>query len=209
MNTEERERRLLALIAEYQAAECRTLLESARAEATALLSEAWRRARAQLHERVVSERANARSRLQAARAEHETRSRASGDRANARLLELAWPRLRQVLVARWADPQLRRIWADHAVAQARQRLPVGLWTLRHPPDWSASEWAPLEAQLTNDLNQAPHFRADGALMAGLVIEADGAVLDASLDGLLRDRRRIEARLLALLARHPTQARVGS
>lgn len=208
MNTDERERRLLVLIEEYQAAECRTLLEGARAEVMALVSEAWRRARAQLHERVVSERANARSRLQAARAEHETRSRASGDRTNARLLELAWPRLREALVARWADPRSRRIWADQAVAQARQRLPGGLWTLRHPPDWSAEEWAPLEAQLTNALDCAPHFRADGALTAGLVIEADGAVLDASLDGLLRDRRRIEARLLALLARHSTHARVG-
>jgi vacuolar-type H+-ATPase subunit H len=209
MNTDERERRLLVLIEDYQAAECRTLLEDARSEATALVSEAWRRARAQLHERLVSERANARSRLQAARAEHETRLRASGDRANARLLELAWPCLRQALVARWAVPRSRRIWVDHAVARARQRLPVGLWTLRHPPDWAASEWAPLEAQLTNALDRAPHFRADGALTAGLVIEADGAVLDASLDGLLRDRRRIEARLLALLARHSTHARVGS
>jgi F0F1-type ATP synthase delta subunit len=63
----------------------------------------------------------------------------------------------------------------------------------------------LEARLTNELKQAPHFRADGALTAGLVIEAGGAVLDASLEGLLRDRRRVEARLLAFLARDPTDA----
>ena len=38
-----------------------------------------------------------------------------------------------------------------------------------------------------------------ALRAGLVIESAGAVLDASLDGLLSARRRLEARLLALLS----------
>jgi hypothetical protein len=182
-------------------------LEAARAEAKTRLADAYRRARAQLHERVVSERANARSRLHAARAEHDTRLRASGDRVNARLLELAWPLLRDALNMRWVHAETRSIWARHAVAQARRRLPPGLWTVRHPPDWSAAERSPLEAELTNVLNQAPHFRADGTLSAGIVIESEGAVLDASLEGLLRDRRRLEARLLALLARHPKDARV--
>jgi hypothetical protein len=79
--------------------------------------------------------------------------------------------------------------------------------VRHPPAWSAVEWGPLETELARALGQAPHFRADGAVSAGLVIEAQGAVLDASLEGLLRDRRRLEARLLAVLARHPTDAGV--
>ncbi|EGV16039.1 hypothetical protein [Thiocapsa marina] len=207
MKLEERERGLLSLIEEYRDAECRTLLETARAEAQTLLADAYRRARAQLHARVVSERANARSRLHAARAEHDTRRRASGDRANARLLELAWPRLHEALSRRWAHAETRAIWARHAIAQARRRLPHGLWTVRHPPVWSAVEWEPFEAELTRVLGQAPHFRADGAVSAGLVIEAQGAVLDASLEGLLRDRRRLEARLLAMLARHPMDAGV--
>jgi hypothetical protein len=77
--------------------------------------------------------------------------------------------------------------------------------VRHPPAWSTAEWGPFEAELTRMLGQAPHFRADSAVSAGLVIEAQGAVLDASLEGLLRDRRRVEARLLAFLARDPTDA----
>lgn len=205
MKLEERERRLLDLIEEYRESECRALLNAARSEAENLLSDAFRRARDQLHERVLSERANVRARLHAARADHDTRLRASGDRANAYLLELAWPRLRETLVGCWSDPHARRTWANHAVAQARLRLPIGLWTLRHPPNWAGTEWAALEARLTNELKQAPHFRADGALTAGLVIEAGGAVLDASLEGLLRDRRRVEARLLAFLERDPTDA----
>jgi hypothetical protein len=209
MKLEERERRLLDLIEAYRQSECRDLLSSARAEATAMLSEAFRRARNELHQRVLSERANVRTRLHAARAEHETRLRASGDRDNTRLLELAWPDLRRTLLDRWSDPASRRAWANHAISQARQRLRIGLWTVRHPPDWAAAEWAPFEARLTDELGQAPHFRADGALAAGLVIESEGASLDASLDGLLGDRRRVEARLLALLARHSTDARALS
>jgi hypothetical protein len=41
--------------------------------------------------------------------------------------------------------------------------------------------------------------ADGSLEAGLIVACGGAVLDASLEGLLKDRTRIESRLLALLA----------
>ncbi|MCG6897032.1 MAG: hypothetical protein LJE61_00945 [Thiocapsa sp.] len=202
MKLDERERRLLDLIEEYGESECRALLGRARSEAATLTAAAYRRARTELHQRVLAERANARARLHAARAEHETRSRATGDRANTRLLELAWPQLRETLAARWTDPDVRRTWAGHYLEQARHLLPRGLWTVRHPPDWPASEWAPLAAGLTKFLGQAPHFVADGGLSAGLIIETEGALLDATLAGLLRDRRRVEARLLALLARRP-------
>jgi hypothetical protein len=47
--------------------------------------------------------------------------------------------------------------------------------------------------------RALRFLADPGIAAGLIIEGGAAVLDASLDGLLADRQRLEARLLALLA----------
>ena len=37
------------------------------------------------------------------------------------------------------------------------------------------------------------------MAAGLIVESGNALLDASLEGLLRDRKRLEARLLVLLA----------
>ena len=54
------------------------------------------------------------------------------------------------------------------------------------------------AEVGRALGQEPGVEADGNIVAGLVIECGGAVLDASLDGLLRDRPRLEGRLLALL-----------
>ncbi len=199
MNLDERKAGLLRLIEGYRESECRALLDAARAEARALLARVFREERARLRQRVAAERTDLRMRIQAARAERDTRERASGERANARVLALAWPHLRQALADRWADPGGRRGWVDTALTQARRVLPVGVWTVRHAPGWTRPEWEPLAAELAAGLGAEPRFLAEGDLVAGLTIETGGATLDASLDGLLRDRTRIEARLLALLA----------
>ena len=147
----------------------------------------------------MAERANARNQIQSIRAERETRARAGVERANVRLLELAWPRLRAALESRWLEAESRRQWIRQTRRLARRALPAGVWTVRHPPDWAAAERLEFSSRLTVELGRAPRFLADGALRAGLVIESAGAVLDASLDGLLSARRRLEARLLALLS----------
>jgi hypothetical protein len=199
MSVDEREAGLLKLIETYRDSERRALLDATRAEARALVARAYREGRARLHERATTERANARARIQAARAERDTRARAGGERANARLLALAWPRLRAELQARWSDPAGRRDWGERAVAEARRLLPAGVWTIRHAPGWDPLEWRALAAELTVALGNAPRLVSDGRLEAGLTVACGGTLLDASLDGLLQDRNRIEARLLALLA----------
>jgi hypothetical protein len=64
---------------------------------------------------------------------------------------------------------------------------------------SRDEWRTLASDLGAALGSAPRLVADGSLEAGLIVACGGAVLDASLGGLLKDRARIESRLLALLA----------
>ncbi len=199
MNLEERERGLLKLVEDYRDAECRTLIDAARAEAAELIGRAYRGERARLHERVAAERAGARARINAARAERDTRERAGGERANARLLAAAWPRLREVLAGRWQDPAGRRDWIDAVLAQAHRVIPAGVWTLHHAPAGPASEWQALARELTKTLDAEPRLVADGALIAGISVECAGAMLDGSLEGLLKDRTRIESRLLALLS----------
>jgi hypothetical protein len=203
MNVEERAQGLLNLVETYRTEECREVIDRARAEAGEILRRAWRAERAHLHASVEAERSRARALIQAARAERATRERTSGDRRNARLLALAWPRLGKLLQGRWQDPQGREDWVAHALASALDSLPAGQWTLRHAPDWSAhKQAAPCVAaagQLAKRGAPAPTFRADPGLDAGLVVECGAARLDASLAGLLQDRLRLEARLLALLA----------
>jgi hypothetical protein len=196
MNLEERERGLLKLVEDYRDAECRTLLEAARVEAEALIARTYRAERARLHQRVTAERSGARGRIHAARAERDTRERAGGERANALLLAAAWPRLHDALIARWQDPDARGDWVDAVIAEAERLLPKGTWTLRHARAPGA-DWQALAAELAQRLGQETRPVADAGLAAGLRVECGGAVLDGSLEGLLRDRERIEARLLAL------------
>jgi hypothetical protein len=178
-------------------------MDRARAEVREILRRAWRRERAHLHTSVEAERTRARALIQAARAERATRERTSGDRRNARLLALAWPRLRALLQARWQDPEGREAWVAQALSTALESLPAGQWTVRHAPDWLAPEAAEpciaLAELLAKQEAPAPRFTPDQELAAGLIVECGAARLDASLDGLLLDRPRLEARLLALVA----------
>lgn len=199
MSLEERAAVLIALIEEYERKECSEILAEAREESKRQLADAYRRQRRRLHERVMTERADARARIQAVRAERDTRLRASAERANGCLLALAWPRLESALKRRWEEPKTRRIWIGSAIEQARLSLPAGRWTIRHPPAWAATERSEVGARIRRDLRQSPTFLSDGALICGLIIESHGALLDVSLEGLMRDRGRLEARLLALLA----------
>lgn len=198
MKLEERQRGLLKLVEQYRERECARILEAARAEAKALIADAFHKERAFLHGRVVAERSRAQARIHAAHAERATRERWSSERASISLLSVAWPRLRAKMQERWNDAAGRRMWAESYLRQALRALPKGRWEIRHASEWGETERRELAAQLTERLAEPPRFETDGRIAAGLVIACEGAVLDASLDGLLRDRVRLEARLLALL-----------
>jgi hypothetical protein len=212
MNVEESAKNLLKLVEGYRSQECREAIDKARVEAAEILRRAWRREREHLHASVHAERSRARALIQAAQAERATRERASGDRRNAVLLAEAWPRLRALLSARWRDPAGRETWRARALDQARKSLPPGPWTVRHAPDWGAPGAAgpsPALAAGPKGEGRALRFLADPGIAAGLIIEGGAAVLDASLDGLLADRQRLEARLLALLAAREGGQRAAS
>lgn len=198
MRLEDRKMALLRLVDEYRDKECRQILDAARAEAAERVARAYRKERAHLHERVVSERGRADVRIQAARAERATRERRSSERAHTELLETAWPHLRARLLARWLESAGRRAWTRRYLLQALELLPQGPWHLRHAAHWSEPERREATRDLDSGLAVPPEFEIDDSMQAGLIVECEGAVLDASLDGLMRDRARLEARLLALL-----------
>jgi hypothetical protein len=215
MNIEESAKTLLKLVENYRSQECRDAIDKARAEAAEVLRRAWRRERDHLHTSIEAERSRARTLIQAARAERATRERTSGDRLNADLLALAWPRLRALLEARWRDPVGRETWVARALEQALGAFPAGPWTVRHASDWVAPEAAEpcvevaaklrarlaakSQAKSSYGAGTALRFLADPTLAAGLIVTGGAAILDASLEGLMTDRQRLEARLLALLA----------
>jgi hypothetical protein len=200
MNTEERAQALLDLVADERDKACRQLMAEAAARAAAIKGDAYRRERALLHQRMVAERSRAEALLRAAAAEQSTAERRRGEQAHAALLAAAWPRLEAALLARWSEAETRRQWVDSALDQSWRRLPRTAWTIRHAGGWPEAERAAALAALRRDGLPEPAMRADKDLAAGLVVSAGGAVLDMSLAGLLQDRARIEARLLALAVR---------
>ena len=197
MNSQEREQALLRLIETYRDQACQTLREEARAKARELIRRAYAKARSTLHQRVLAVRSRAEQIIQVAEAERATRMRRRVELRDVEVLAAAWPRLREAMLARWAAAETRKAWAETYVGQAIALLPPGQWTIRHPRDWPAGEQDLAVSRVQEASGQPPVLIADPQVTAGLILSSAGAVLDASLDGLLRDRGRIEARLLAL------------
>ncbi len=197
MNVEEREGALLRFVEVERDKVCRELLAQASARGRPLLREAYRRHRAALHQRVAAERARAEGLLRAATAERATVLRRRGELADGELIRAIWPRLEAQLGERWMAADTRMLWVDSALRQALARLPRTGWTIRHAAGWPEAERRAAQARLAAAGIEAPALRADSGIAAGLVVGAGGAQLDMSLAGLLRDRARVEARLLAL------------
>jgi hypothetical protein len=217
MNLDAREQALLKLVQDERERACRALLREASQRAQAIRQAAYRRERAALHQRIVAERARAEELVRAAAAQRATAERRLAEQTDAQLLAAAWPQLRARLQERWAQAPTRRLWVQRALEQARHRLPPRAWSIRYAAGWTGDEQeAALSALASTSLREPaprpdpalrpePDRRLDEGLTAGLVVTADQAVLDMSLEGLLRDRAWIEARLLALAKRKSTRS----
>jgi vacuolar-type H+-ATPase subunit H len=197
MNSREREQALLRLIETYRDQACQKLRDEARAKARELISQAYAKARSTLHQRVLAERSRAEEIIQVAEAERATRMRRRVELRDAEVLAAGWPRLREAMLARWVAADTRQAWVDAHLAQAIALLPPGQWQVRHPSGWPADEQELAVSRIQDANGRPPVLIADPEVAAGLILSSAGAVLDASLDGLLRDRGRIESRLLAL------------
>jgi len=187
---------LLKLVAEDERRRCREILARAESEAQTSLRAAQRAARTRMRENVQTLKQERRQALALATAELDTARRQHQQRSDQALLELAWEPLRAVLLARWRDAAARRLWVDGLVKRALARLPRTAWRIEHPSDWPAPERKQFTAALTAMFGQEPLLQVAGDIAGGLRVHADTALLDGTLDGLLSDRRAVEALLLA-------------
>jgi hypothetical protein len=184
-------RALLDLIEAERARQRGQILGSANAKATALRDQARADALARLRHAFAEQRQRRRERIAAAQAQLATQRRLHEQQHTTALLHLAWAQLRDELLALWRDPASRAAWVSHALAFARARLPCGAWRIAHAPDWPATE----QRSMAEISGGALLFHADNAIRAGLKIEANGNIVDATLDGLLAERSEFEAQLL--------------
>jgi hypothetical protein len=195
MNAEERARALLALVDEFRDAKSREVLDAASAEARGLVAQALRLARARAHEAIVEERKRYAAAIAAAEARLHTRRRLAHQEREAAMLLEGWRRLPAALTAAWRGPAGRRRWAETHLGRAAATLPRTDWEIVHAPGWTEDERQAAAAWLAAHGGPDLAFTADAALAAGFRVQAGHNTLDATLEGLLADRKAIEGRLL--------------
>jgi hypothetical protein len=193
---------LLDAVARDRDSRCRTLREEAETEARALLAATLAEARQTVAAAVASERLRDAEAYRRMQARIDTHHRLQQQRTQKRQLERAWALLRTALLERWEDPAARRLWIEAALKRAGLVLQPDHWTIAHPAAWATGERSQIHAWLHDRAGVSATFEADETLRAGLCVRRDQACFDASLDGLLAARHRIEAQLLAELSAVP-------
>jgi hypothetical protein len=187
---------LLAVVEQRRNERCREVLDKARDQARQVIKQAYHDERERMHGELVELRQKLRQQMVSLAARRETRKRQQRQRADEELLVRSWQLLHEALLHRWRDAMMRRRWVEDVVQQAASVLIDHHWIIEHPTDWPAEERLALQQLLEQRSERALHFEGQPKIAAGLRICAGGACVDASVDGLLRERLAIEAVLLA-------------
>lgn len=188
---------LLDVVAQHRDENCAAIRASAQAEAEVLVQTAWREARKRLHNDNAETRRRIEHQLTSHEAQLQTRRRQQRQADDEVLLVTARAALQAALLQRWQQPASRQQWCEALVSAAATTLDGRVWTIEHPADWPMSEHDALLARVESLCGKTPRLQANADISAGLRICAGSTCMDATIDGLLRDRKRIDAELLAL------------
>ena len=191
---------LLARMHETRDQGCRQLRESAADQARQVVAEARQRARRRIKEAVIEKRRQVEEHCRRVRVELESRQR---DRLFSEIGErraTGLSALPAALEARWTDPAARRRWCRHVLDGAALVLRQGRWDVRVAPGLDEAERRELGTAASALAGEAAQVQVDDGLAVGIVVSHDGARYDGTIDGLLADRMRVQAALLAELGR---------
>ncbi len=180
-------------------ARCRQLLEDAQRSAEETVKRSHRDNRARMRTAIEEQRKHMEETLAATRARLATRTRQRMQQADMKRLDHAWARLGEALLERWQDADSRRQWILGLVEEALAHLPGDPWRIEYPQDFDPAELASITERIAQHCGGEPaDFVAREDARAGLRIVAGGACVDGTVEGLLTDRNRVEAELLAML-----------
>ncbi|HRP95955.1 MAG TPA: hypothetical protein PL143_06860 [Rhodocyclaceae bacterium] len=191
--------RMLDIVHSHEREQRAAILARAREDSKRIVGEAHRQARTRVSEYVLELKRHMRREFARAQAALETQRRRQRLRTDLALLEAGWTQLYDELIRRWSDPAGRAAWVEMVVSQALTLLPARRWEIVHPERWRRAEREALAGRLERELGHTPAFVACADIRAGVRIRVDGASVDGTLEGLLRDRVAIEAWLLAEVA----------
>jgi hypothetical protein len=189
---------LLRRVAREQEMLSRRARDAAEEQARVIVARAREEARARTRQADEEARQSVERALADRRAALETSARQREQSLLRGLMDTAWQTLPGELDAAWGDPAARRAWCEAACALA-QRIVMGSGEFTVELDTAAPDDAAECAvrALAQPGQSAAVLRVE-ALGAGLRVRRGLACVDATTNGLLASRERIEAELLAEL-----------
>jgi hypothetical protein len=197
-------RSLLEALERDRIQRCANEVSAAQTRAAKMLRTARAEARRRVRDAASAERARISAALQRERAALDTRRRKEEQTAMQAVVSRAWELLPAALVKRWRTVDARLSWCETAIERAARHLRANPWTLELAEGPDAAEHMRLLHAARERCAGEHRIEIHPALPAGLRIRAEGALLDASLEGLLTDRGAIEAQIMAQWLRVVTQ-----
>jgi hypothetical protein len=172
------------------------LLDNATRDATKLVRRGRTANLRQLRSDIAEERRLHERAVQKERASQATASRqVLQGRDRERLLQ-GKELLRAVLMKRWRRERSRWQWIEMLIGEAADVIESGRWIVQHPSDLTEADLKELSLAVMDVAGSPPELVMTEEMTAGLRIARSGAVLDASLEGLMAYEDVIESLLLA-------------
>lgn len=187
---------LLNVVEQHRDAQCSKLSKAARDSAEKLIATAHSNARQRLHDDIEQTRESSHQQLTSTQARLQTRKRLARQELDEALLQAAWKQLKDSLQSEWDNFETRRQWIESMLDAALAMLVSDQWRIEHPVDLTDEDAAALQLKVFERLGHSPELEATDHVPAGLRICTDGACVDGTIEGLMHDRPRIEASILA-------------
>ena len=187
---------LLGVVVENREQRCKQVREKANQQASEIIKLSYSRGRVRMHHHVDALREKYRLRVSSAIARNQTLLRQQHQKQERAILDIAWPLLREAMLAQWKDSDSRRMWLDAAIESASSKLRQHGWHIEHSLDLSDEEINRLAQTFTHGKGKRSKMSACDDIEAGIRISSDGTVIDATVDGLLKQKTSIEAKLIA-------------
>ena len=189
------------VVERHRATACEKIQLLAQTRADELISKAHENSRRRMHEDNVETREKEHRQLASAEAQIQTRKRLARQHSDEELLRSGWKLLKESLERQWQQADTRKPWIDNLIGQALATLVSPHWHIEHPVDWAEEERMALQRRLHEQLGHAPELEAIADISAGLRLCTGGTCVDGTTDGLMHERTRIEALMLAAIHKH--------
>ena len=187
---------LLGVVVESREKRCQQVRDDAYQQAKEITKLAHTKGRTRMHHHIVALREKYRLRVSSANARNQTLLRQQHHKEERAILDVAWPQLREAMLTLWKHPDSRRNWLEAAIASASSRLKLQGWHIEHPQDLSEADIKWIEHTHIHGKGGAARLVASDDIDAGIRIVLNGTVIDATLEGLLKQKTAIEATMLA-------------